>query len=67
MSQNVKLLRLSLLSGNADLAYCHRHQRTLVGPDESKADWVITGDCHFDQLCELHRIIALGEFIRRFL
>ena len=33
----------------------------------SKADWLITGDCDFDDLYELHPIIAPGEFVRRYL
>jgi putative PIN family toxin of toxin-antitoxin system len=33
----------------------------------SKADWLITGDGDFDDLYELHPIIAPGEFVRRYL
>ena len=33
----------------------------------SKADWLITGDSDFEELVELHPIIAPGEFVRRFL
>lgn len=33
----------------------------------SKADWLITGDCDFDELSGSHPIITPSEFVRRFL
>ncbi|MBI5438078.1 MAG: putative toxin-antitoxin system toxin component, PIN family [Nitrosomonadales bacterium] len=33
----------------------------------SKADWLITGDSDFDELCGQYPIIAPNEFVRRFL